>query len=330
MMNADKPIKIAITGAGGNIAYALLFRIATGHLFGDRLVELRLIEKSPNEVKLDGVIMELEDCATPLITNCLATADLHEGLEGADIVILLGARPRTKGMERKELLESNGGIFKFQGSVINETVARDAKILVVGNPANTNALIALSHAPDLNPNQFSCLTRLDHNRALSMIAKKVNAPLEKVSNVAIWGNHSSTQFPDTAYCRVAGEPLEINSEWIEKDFIPAVQQRGAAIIKARGDSSAASAANACIEHIRDWTNGTPADDWVSMGILSDSSYGSPQGVFFSYPVTVDSDVRIVKGLTLNDFQKEKIMLSAKELIEEKQAVASLMGNHPSL
>ncbi len=324
------PIRVSVTGAAGNIGYALLFRIANGDLFGpDQPVVLQLLEITPAMKALEGVAMELDDCAFPLLSGMVLTDDPNVAFAGANWALLVGARPRTKGMERKDLLSANGAIFTVQGKAINDHAASDIRVLVVGNPANTNALIAMRSAPDVPAERFTAMTRLDHNRAISQLASKSGKPVTAIKKVTIWGNHSATQYPDAFHAEIDGKPAAavINDDaWIKETFIPTVQKRGAAIIEARGQSSAASAANAAINHVQTWYHGTPAGDWVSMAIPSTGAYGSPAGVIFSYPVTVkDGKYSIVEGLALSDFDKQMIAATGDELVEEKTAVEELLG-----
>lgn len=327
MTKQKRPAKIAITGAAGNIGYSLIFKIASGEMLGaDHPVILNLIDRDVVRKPLEAAMMELEDCAYPLLADCHTTADLEQGFRDADIAILLGAKPRTAGMERQDLLKVNGETFKKQGCVLNDVASRNVKALVVGNPANTNALIALSNAPDLSPRQFSCLTRLDHNRAIALLAKKLGQPASTIRKMIVWGNHSSTQFPDLLHCEVGGRVVEVDSKWFEEEFIPIVQNRGAQIIDMRGMSSAASAASAVIDHIRDWHNGTRDDDWTSMGILSDGSYGITDNLVFSYPVVINSGKwDIVENIQLSEFEKQLIRRTDAELCAERDAVADLLG-----
>ncbi len=322
------PIRVAITGAAGNIGYALAFRLAAGDAFGPgRPVALQLIEIEPALKALQGVVMELDDCAFPLLEAVSATADLKTGFRQADYAVLLGARPRSAGMERKDLLEANASIFAPQGRAINEHAASDVKVLVVGNPANTNALIALSNAPDRSPRQFSAMTRLDHNRAISQLARHTATRVTEIRRMTIWGNHSATQYPDIAHCTIAGRPARelVDTDWYRRTFIPAVQRRGAQIIKVRGASSAASAASAVIDHLRDWTYGTPEGDWTSMAVPSDGSYGIAPGVVYSFPVTcAQGDYRIVPGLEIDAYGREMMDATDRELREERAAVAQLL------
>ena len=321
------PVKVAVTGAAGQIGYALVFRIASGQLLGpDQPVELRLLEIPQGLGALNGVCMELDDCAFPLLANVVATDDANVAFDGASYAMLVGARPRTKGMERGDLLQANGAIFTVQGKAINDHAADDIRVLVVGNPANTNALIAMHSAPDVPSERFTAMTRLDHNRALTQLAQKAGVPVTDVKRMTIWGNHSATQYPDINHATVKGAPAKslVDQAWIEKDFIPTVQQRGAAIIKARGASSAASAASAAIDHMRSWALGTADGDWVSMGVPSDGSYGVPEGLISSFPcVCRDGAYEIVQGLDINEFSQTRIDRSVGELAEERDAVAEL-------
>ena len=322
------PVKVAVTGAAGQIGYSLLFRIASGSLLGpDQPVELRLLEISPALKSLQGVVMELDDCAFPLLAGVEIGDDPGVVFDGVNIALLVGARPRTKGMERADLLEANGAIFTTQGKALNEHAAEDVKVLITGNPANTNALIAMNNAPDIPPERFNALTRLDHNRAKAQLAAKTGVPVTDVTHLTIWGNHSATQYPDLFNARVRGQnaaELIGDQDWLESTFLPTVQQRGAAIIEARGASSAASAANATIDHMRDWVAGTPADDWVSMAVPSDGSYGVPEGLISSFAcTTAGGNYTIVQGLAVNDFSRTKIDASVAELAEERDAVRQL-------
>jgi malate dehydrogenase len=322
------PAHIAVTGAAGQIGYSLLFRLASGELLGkDQPVVLHLLEITPAMGTLQGVSMELNDCAFPLLHGVVASDDPMVAFADIDYAFLVGARPRGPGMERKDLLEANGAIFTVQGKALNEVAKRDAKILVTGNPANTNALIAQCNAPDLNPANFSALTRLDHNRAVSQLAEKCNVLATDIKRVTIWGNHSSTQYPDLHHAEVNGRNAMslVDQTWFTDEFIPVVQQRGAAIIKARGVSSAASAANASIDHMRDWIFGTPEGDWTSMAVSSDGSYGIGEGVIYSYPVTIKNGTyQIVQGLKINEFSRNRMDLTDQELREEKSAVQHLI------
>ncbi len=323
------PVRVAVTGAAGQIGYALLFRIAAGDMLGaDQPVILHLLEITPALPALEGVVMELNDCAFPTLHGVVATDDPNVAFKDVDYALLVGARPRGPGMERKDLLEANGAIFAPQGKAINAHAKRDVRVLVVGNPANTNALIAQQNAPDLDPGRFTAMVRLDHNRAISQLAEKTGALNTDIARVTIWGNHSSTQYPDIHQTTVKGKPALslVDQAWYSDTFIPLVQQRGAAIIKARGASSAASAASAAIDHMRDWTHGTAAGDWVSMGIPSDGSYGVKPGVIFGYPVTIkNGKYQIVQGLDINEFSKARIDATEKELREERAAVEQLFA-----
>jgi len=323
-----QPVKVAVTGAAGQIGYAILFRIASGQLLGpDTPVRLSLLE-IPQAVKAaEGTAMELDDCAFPLLTGIDIADDPNAAFDGVNIALLVGARPRTKGMERGDLLEANGGIFKPQGQALNAHAASDIKVLVVGNPANTNALIAMSNAPDLPRERFTAMTRLDHNRAIAQLSKRTGAAVSEITNMTIWGNHSATQYPDIFHAKVRGENAAqvVNDQaWLEDDFIPTVQKRGAAVIEARGASSAASAANAAIDHVHDWVLGTPEGDWVSMAIPSDGSYGVHEGVISSFPVTTSGgSIEVVQGLDIDDFSRARIDATANELREERDAVKQL-------
>ncbi len=321
------PVRVAVTGAAGQIGYALLFRIASGAMLGpDQPVILHMLEITPALPALEGVIMELNDCAFPTLAGTVATDDPNVAFKDVDFALLVGAMPRKEGMERKDLLEANGGIFGPQGKALNDHAKRDVKVLVVGNPANTNALIAQQNAPDLDPKCFTAMVRLDHNRAMSQLAEKTGAHNTDVKNVTIWGNHSATQYPDLHNTTVKGAPAmdQIDQAWYEGEFIPKVQQRGAEIIKARGASSAASAASAAIDHMRDWALGTAEGEWVSMGIPSDGSYGIEEGVIYGYPVTCkDGQYSIVQGLEINEFSRAKMDATDKELREERAAVEKL-------
>ena len=325
-MDNTTPIRIAITGAAGNIGYALAFRIASGAMLGAHPLALRLIEVKQAEKQLEGVLMELDDCAFPLLRDCAATSDIEKGMENVDIAILVGAKPRGAGMERKDLLKDNGEIFKHQGQILNAVASKEVKVLVVGNPANTNALIASHNAPDIDPRQFSCMTRLDHNRALTMIAKKYNKTVGQINKMIIWGNHSATQFPDPLHCEANSTPISLDDDWMIQTFIPAIQQRGAKVIEARGASSAGSAANAIVDHIRDWVLGTPLGDWVSMGVVADGSYGITPGIVYSFPVTTkNGHWHIVQDLPLNDYERKMMAVTEKELCEERSAVEYLLA-----
>ena len=325
-----KPMRVAVTGAAGQIGYSLLFRIASGEMLGkDQPVFLQLLEIPDEKAQkaLKGVIMEVDDCAFPLLAGMSAHSDAMSGFKDADIALLVGARPRGPGMERKDLLEANGAIFTVQGKALDAVASRNVKVLVVGNPANTNSLIAQQSAPSLPAKNFTAMMRLDHNRALSQVAAKIGKPVASIKKMTIWGNHSATQYPDLFNAEVDGQkvwPMINDQAWLETNFIPTVQKRGAAIIEARGLSSAASAANAAIEHIRDWVLGTPAGDWVTMGIPSDGSYGIPAGVMFGYPVTcANGEYKIVQGLELSDFSKTRAAATHKELLEERDGVKHL-------
>ncbi|MEV6624083.1 malate dehydrogenase [Amycolatopsis sp. NPDC051106] len=319
------PVNVTVTGAAGQIGYALLFRIASGQLLGqDVPVKLRLLE-IPQAVKAaEGTAMELDDGAFPLLAGTDIFDDPKQAFEGTNIALLVGARPRSKGMERGDLLEANGGIFKPQGEAINAGAADDIKVLVVGNPANTNALIARSHAPDVPADRFTAMTRLDHNRALAQLSKKLGVPVTELKKLAIWGNHSATQYPSVQHAEVGGKSVEVDQAWLESDFIPTVAKRGAAIIEARGLSSAASAASAAIDHVYTWVNGTPAGDWTSAGVVSDGSYGVPEGLISSFPVTAENGkYEIVQGLEIDDFSRARIDASVAELVEERDTVQKL-------
>ncbi len=325
-----KPMRVAVTGSGGQIGYSLLFRIASGEMLGpDQPVILQLFDITPSLPVVRGVVMELDDCAFPLLHGVIVTDDVRLAFKDADVALLVGSRPRTKGMERKDLLEMNGAIFTEQGRALSEVASREVKVLVVGNPANTNCLIAMKNAPALKPSNFSAMMRLDHNRALSQIGAKLGKPVSSVKKVIVWGNHSATQYPDLFHAEVDGQSVSrlINDEaWVQSTFIPTVQKRGAAIIEARGLSSAASAANAAMNHIHDWIHGTPAGDWVTMGIPSDGSYGIPEGVLFGYPVTCSGGkYSIVQGLNISEFSKARIKATHDELLEERGAVTHLLG-----
>ena len=323
-----KPVKVAVTGAAGQIAYSLLFRIAAGDMLGkDQPVVLQLLEITPAMKALEGVIMELNDGAFPLIEGIEASDKADKAFANANYALLVGSRPRGPGMERKDLLEANGAIFTGQGKALSEQADRNVKILVVGNPANTNALIALKNAPELNPSQFSAMTRLDHNRALSQLAAKTNMPVRDVKNVIIWGNHSSTQVPDPFHATVAGQDASegVDRPWIENDFIPTVQKRGAAIIEARGASSAASAASAAVDHMRTWATGTPEGEWVSMAVLSKGQYGVTKDIVYSFPVYIkEGAVSVVENLEINPFIRERLAVTETELLEERDAVSHLL------
>ena len=322
------PVRVAVTGAAGQIGYSLLFRIASGEMLGsDQPVILQMLEITPALGALEGVAMELDDCAFPLLAGTVRTDDANVAFGDAEYALLVGAMPRKQGMERADLLQANGGIFGPQGKAINASANKGIKVLVVGNPANTNALIAMSSAPDIDPRQFHAMTRLDHNRAMSQLGAKVGAPVTDITKMTIWGNHSTTQYPDVFHCEIKGQnaaELVNDQGWVENEFIPTVAKRGAAIIEARGASSAASAANAAIDHMHDWALGTPANDWVSMSVISDGSYDVPEGIISSFPATCNGgDFSIVQGLEINDFSRERIDASAAELVSERDAVAEL-------
>jgi malate dehydrogenase len=325
----NEPVRVAVTGAAGQIGYSLLFRIASGSMLGpEQPVILQLLEITPALGALQGVCMELEDCALPLLHGTIPTDDADVAFGDVDIALLVGAMPRKEGMERSDLLSANGGIFKPQGEALSRVAKRDVKVLVVGNPANTNCLIAQQNAKDLDPRQFTAMTRLDHNRAVGQLAAKAGSHTTDVTRMTIWGNHSATQYPDVFHAQVAGKPAFDaaggDHDWLEKDFIPTVQQRGAAIIKARGLSSAASAANAAVDHVRTWVQGTAEDDWTSMAIVSDGSYGVAEGLISSFPCTCsDGDYEVVQGLDIDDFSRARIDTSVGELGEERDAVKEL-------
>ena len=322
------PVRVAVTGAAGQIGYSLLFRIASGQMLGeDQPVILQLLDITPAMDALKGVAMELEDCAFPLLSGIVRTDDPSEAFGDISYALLVGARPRSKGMERKDLLEANGGIFKPQGKALSDNAASDVKILVVGNPANTNALIAMNNAPNIPNERFTAMTRLDHNRAMAQIAAKTGTTVSDITKMTIWGNHSATQYPDLFHAEVKGQnaaSLVNDQAWLENDFIPTVQQRGAAIIEARGLSSAASAANAAIDHMRTWALGSAKGDWVSMAIPSDGSYGVAEGIISSFPVTcANGKYEIVQGLDIDDFSRGRIDASVAELVEERDGVKEL-------
>jgi malate dehydrogenase len=325
-------MRVAVTGAAGQIGYSLLFRIAGGEMLGtDQPVILQLLEIPDEKAQkaLKGVMMELDDCAFPLLHGMVPTADPKVAFKDADVALLVGARPRGPGMERKDLLEANGKIFTPQGKALSEGASRDVKVLVVGNPANTNCLIAMKNAPELKPSNFSAMMRLDHNRSLTQVAQKIGKPVSSIRKMAVWGNHSATQYPDVFHAEVDGKkvwPMINDQAWLEKDFIPTIQKRGAAIIEARGLSSAASAANAAIDHIRDWVHGTREGDWVSMGIPADGSYGIGEGIIYGYPVTcTNGKYEIVKGLDVSDFSRARMQATLKELQEERDSIKQLLG-----
>ncbi len=322
-------LNVAITGAAGQIGYSLAFRVASGQMLGaDQPVNLHLLEVTPALAALQGVVMELSDCAFGTLNKLVATDDARLAFRDCNVAMLVGARPRGPGMERKDLLMANAQIFSAQGQALNESADRNVKVLVVGNPANTNALIARANARDLNPGHFTAMTRLDHNRALSQLAAKTASHVTAIRRMTIWGNHSATQYPDVSHALVNGKPASslVEQQWIEESFIPVVQQRGAAIIKARGASSAASAASAAMDHIHDWVHGTPADDWVSMAVPSDGSYGIREGVIYSYPVTIrDGRYQIVQGLAVDEFSRARMDATDAELREERDGVKTLLG-----
>ena len=325
---SSTPVKVAVTGAAGQIGYSLLFRLASGALLGpDTPIELRLLEITPALKTLEGVVMELDDCAFPMLAGVETGDDPNTIFDGVNLALLVGARPRTKGMERGDLLEANGAIFTAQGKALNEVAADDVRIGVTGNPANTNALIAMTNAPDIPNERFSALTRLDHNRAISQLAARTGAAVADIKKMTIWGNHSATQYPDIFHAEVGGKnaaEVVADQAWIENEFIPTVAKRGAAIIEARGSSSAASAASATINAARDWLYGSPAGDWVSMAVVSDGSYGVPEGLISSFPVTTrDGGWEIVQGLDIDDFSRGRIDASTAELADERRAVTEL-------
>jgi len=324
------PIRVAVTGAAGNIGYALVFRIANGDLFGpDQPVILHLLEITPALKTLEGVAMELDDCAFPLLHGLVLSDDAPTAFDGVSWALLVGARPRSKGMERKDLLEANGAIFVGQGQALNARAAADVRVVTVGNPANTNGLIAMHAAPDIPSERFSAMTRLDHNRAVSQLAAKAGHPVRSVRQVTIWGNHSATQVPDADHAVIDGRPARAvigDDAWLDGVFVPTVQQRGAAVIEARGSASAASAANACIQHVRSWYHGTPENDWTSMAIPSTGAYGSPPGVLFSYPVRIGGGaVTVVDGLALSGSVQQRLAATGAELLEERAAVEGMLG-----
>ena len=324
----QSPLRVTVTGAAGQISYSLLFRIAAGEMLGpNQPVILQMLEITPALAALRGVAMELDDCAFPLLAGMICSDNADEAFKDTDYALLVGARPRGPGMERKDLLEANAAIFSAQGQAIEKVAAKSIKVLVVGNPANTNALIAQRNAPSINPRQFTAMTRLDHNRSMTQIAQKTNKSINDVKRMTIWGNHSATQYPDLHHSLIDGAAAMdlVDQAWYENDFIPVVQQRGAAIIKARGASSAASAANAAIAHMRSWALGSDAADWISMGVYSDGSYGITAGLIYSFPcVCKDGDWQIVQGLEINDFSRAKMTATQTELLEERDAVAHLL------
>jgi malate dehydrogenase len=327
-VQVKKPVTVTITGAAGQIGYALAFRVASGQLLGpDQPVNLHLLEITPTLPALQGVVMELNDCAFPSLNKVVATDDAKTAFRDSQVALLVGARPRGPGMERKDLLLANAQIFSAQGKAMNEVADRNIRVLVVGNPANTNALIARANAPQLNPRNFTAMTRLDHNRALSQLAEKTGTHTTDIRKLTIWGNHSSTQYPDLSHATVSGKPAKslVDQKWIEETFIPVVQQRGAAIIKARGASSAASAAAAAIDHVHTWVEGTAEGDWVSMAVPSDGSYGIRDGLVYSYPVTTkNGEYSIVQGLSIDEFSRRRMDLSEAELREERDGVKELL------
>jgi malate dehydrogenase len=328
LVGMTSPVRVAVTGAAGQIGYSLLFRIASGSMLGpDQPIALQLLEITPALGALDGVKMELDDCAFPLLTEIICTDDADVAFGDVDVALLVGAMPRKAGMERADLLSANGGIFKPQGEALSRSAKRDVKVLVVGNPANTNALIAMSNATDLAPGRFTAMTRLDHNRAVTQIAQKLGAPVTDVKKMTIWGNHSTTQYPDLFHCEVGGRNAYEavgDHAWVDETFIPTVAKRGAAIIEARGASSAASAASAAVDHVRSWALGTPDADWVSMAVVSDGSYGVPEGIISSFPcVVTGGQYEIVQGLDIDEYSRAKIDASTDELASERDAVHDL-------
>jgi malate dehydrogenase len=326
---SDTPVKVTVTGAAGQIGYAVLFRIASGQLLGpDTPVNLSLLEIPDAVTAAEGTAMELEDCSFPLLAGLSIHDDANDAFDGCNVGLLIGARPRGKGMERSDLLEANGGIFKPQGQAINDHAADDVKVLVVGNPANTNCLIAMSNAPDVPRERFTAMTRLDHNRAMAQLAAKLGVPVSEITNVTVWGNHSTTQYPDLVHAKVSGQSAwdAVDDEaWIADEFIPRVQKRGAEVIEARGASSAASAANAAVDHVHDWVRGTPDGDWVSMSVPSDGSYGVDEDLISGFPCTCSGgEWQIVEGLDIDDFSRERIDASVEELKQERDAVKHLI------
>lgn len=323
------PVRVTVTGAAGQISYSLLFRIAAGEMLGgDQPVILQLLEITPAMKALEGVVMELEDCAFPLVAGIEPSDDANVAFKDANYGMLVGARPRGPGMERADLLEANGGIFKVQGKAINDNASRDIRVVVVGNPANTNAWTCMNSAPDIDPRQFSAMTRLDHNRAMAQLAQQTGSTVSDVRRMTIWGNHSTTQYPDLSQALVSGKAALdlVDRAWYENDYIPSVAKRGAAIIDARGASSAASAANAALEHMRDWVAGTAADDWTSMGVASDGSYGIDAGLMYSFPVkTGNGGYEIVRDLPIDDFSRERMLATETELKEERDAVQKMLA-----
>jgi len=318
-MSEKAPLRVVVTGAAGQIGYSLLYQIASGYVFGmDQPLILHLLDITPMMGVLGGVVMEIQDCAMPLVRDVVATDDPNVGFKDIDAAFLVGAMPRKEGMERKDLLAANVKIFKVQGQALDQFAKKTVKVLVVGNPANTNALICSYYAPSIPKENFSAMTRLDQNRAAGQLSLKLGQPISAIKKVTIWGNHSSTQFPDAAQATVNGQPLEVDQDWLNNEFVPTVQKRGAAVIAARKLSSAMSAAKAASDHMKSWFSSTPADDWVSMGVFSDGSYGTPEGVMFSFPVNIkDGQWSIVQGLSMSDFAKEKLALTGKELCEER-------------
>jgi len=318
-MTAKAPLRVVVTGAAGQIGYSLLYQIASGYVFGeDQPLILHLLDIAPMMGVLGGVVMEIQDCAMPLVKEVIATDDPNVGFKDVDAAFMVGAMPRKEGMERKDLLAANVKIFKVQGQALDQYAKKSVKVLVVGNPANTNALICSFYAPSIPKENFSAMTRLDQNRAKAQISLKIGADIADIKKVTIWGNHSSTQFPDASQATVSGQPLAVDTEWLQGEFIPVVQKRGAAVIAARKLSSAMSAAKAASDHMKSWFSSTPSDDWVSMGVFSDGSYGTPEGVMFSFPVNIAAGKwSIVQGLSLSDFAKEKLAITAKELCDER-------------
>jgi len=318
-MTAKAPLRVVVTGAAGQIGYSLLYQIASGYVFGeDQPLILHLLDIAPMMGVLGGVVMEIQDCAMPLVKEVIATDDPNVGFKDVDAAFMVGAMPRKEGMERKDLLAANVKIFKVQGQALDQFAKKSVKVLVVGNPANTNALICSFYAPSIPKENFSAMTRLDQNRAKAQISLKIGADIADIKKVTIWGNHSSTQFPDASQATVSGQPLAVDTEWLQGEFIPVVQKRGAAVIAARKLSSAMSAAKAASDHMKSWFSSTPSDDWVSMGVFSDGSYGTPEGVMFSFPVNIAAGKwSIVQGLSLSDFAKEKLAVTAKELCDER-------------
>jgi len=319
-MSDNSPLRVVITGAAGQIAYSLIYQVASGYVFGENQpLILHLLDIAPMMGVLGGVVMEIQDCAFPLVRDVVATDDPNVGFNDIDAAFLVGAMPRKEGMERKDLLAANVKIFKVQGEAMDKYAKKTVKVLVVGNPANTNALICSHYAPSIPKENFSAMTRLDQNRAAGQLALKLGKPVNNIKKVTIWGNHSSTQFPDASQATVDGQPLGLETSWLESEFMPTVQKRGAAVIAARKLSSAMSAAKAASDHMKSWFSSTPADNWVSMGVFSDGSYGTPEGVMFSFPITIkDGKWSIVQGLVMSDFAKEKLAVTGKELCEERE------------